>query len=47
MKDLSRRAFLVSTTALAGTMVVLGLPAVATTPKESAALQAKVDKLGK
>ena len=43
MKYLSRRGFLGSTTALAGAMVVFGLPARAASPKESPALQAKVD----
>lgn len=43
MKYLSRRGFLGSTTALAGVMIVFGLPARAATPKESPALQALVD----
>jgi peptide/nickel transport system substrate-binding protein len=43
MKDLSRRAFLASTSALAGAMVVFGLPVRAQAPKESTALQAQVD----
>ena len=43
MTDLSRRAFLASTTALAGTLAVFGLPARAATPKESTSLQAQVD----
>ena len=44
MTDFSRRAFLVSTTALASAMAAFGVPARAqTAPKESPALQAKVD----
>lgn len=43
MKDLTRRAFLGSTTAMAGALVLSGWPARAAEPKESAALQAKVD----
>jgi len=43
MNELSRRTFLASTTAMAGMMAVLGLPARAQTPKESTSLQAQVD----
>ena len=43
MKRLSRRAFLATSTSLAGTLALAGLPAFAVTPKESTSLQAQVD----
>ena len=43
MKRLSRRAFLATSTGLAGTLALAGLPAFAVTPKESTSLQAQVD----
>lgn len=43
MTDLTRRAFLGSTTAMAGALILLGLPTRAAEPKESPSLQAKVD----
>ena len=43
MTRLSRRAFLATSTSLAGALALAGLPAFAVTPKESTSLQAQVD----